>query len=544
MRRRTPAGENKISASSKTFGEEDGESDKTKKSSSGGPSAQPNCLMAFIATIISVIFLGVVLIAFNVNELQNLNSEQFELLLRVTEELKLQDCPFKQQYLLPNDDKPTLLVWSPRMDLKHLKHVYTVFNRMGYHITEDNTSNWDVLWAHDYPFQALQSSLRNLKPNQRVNKLPGTGYVTTKVSLATSGGLGIPPAFRLPDDKEKLLEYAHKNPKALFVEKNNDHRSVFFKPIAKINLDSKDNFVQEFIANPLLISGHKFDIGVYTVVTSIDPLRIYKFDGDVLFRYCEEPYEPFNASNVPQYVIGEDYLPAWKVPALQKYAEMSYGFKESFDAHLKSIGKNPDSIWDQVDKAIASVYLSREKDFAALLSRYKNKRNFFEMVRFDFIVDENFKVHLLEANMSPNLSSMHYPPNALLYEQVLYSLLSLVGISSYLHPPFQPNAEVSNMVVANRNIMTTPEVCVNCDDCSKPECQLCAPCLKEDFVADIKKAYKEHMNRFRCRRIFPPRMTQAEAKLGIPQEYAELSTKNILQYRWFQAKCLMDDIWC
>jgi hypothetical protein len=39
--------------------------------------------------------------------------------------------------------------------------------------------------------------------------------------------------------------------------------------------------------------------------------------------------------------------------------------------------------------------------------------------------------------MSPNLSSMHYPPNALLYEQVLFSLLSLVGVSSHLFSPFQ-----------------------------------------------------------------------------------------------------------
>jgi Tubulin-tyrosine ligase family len=58
--------------------------------------------------------------------------------------------------------------------------------------------------------------------------------------------------------------------------------------------------------------------------------------------------------------------------------------------------KDPNEIWDQIDKSIASVYLAREQDFSALISRYKYKRNFFEMVRFDFIVDENFKVHLLE----------------------------------------------------------------------------------------------------------------------------------------------------
>jgi hypothetical protein len=59
---------------------------------------------------------------------------------------------------------------------------------------------------------------------------------------------------------------------------------------------------------------------------------------------------------------------------------------------------DPNMIWDQIDKSIASVYLAREQDFSALLSRYKYKRNFFEMVRFDFIVDENYKVHLLEVN--------------------------------------------------------------------------------------------------------------------------------------------------
>lgn len=60
--------------------------------------------------------------------------------------------------------------------------------------------------------------------------------------------------------------------------------------------------------------------------------------------------------------------------------------------------------------------------------RFKSKSNFFEMMRFDFIVDENLKVFLLEANMSPNLSSAHYPPNQLIYEQVLYNVLGLVGI--------------------------------------------------------------------------------------------------------------------
>lgn len=55
------------------------------------------------------------------------------------------------------------------------------------------------------------------------------------------------------------------------------------------------------------------------------------------------------------------------------------------------------------------------------------------MMRFDLVVDNDLKVYLMEANMSPNLSSAHFQQNTLLYEQVIYNILNLVGVGSYLH---------------------------------------------------------------------------------------------------------------
>ena len=52
------------------------------------------------------------------------------------------------------------------------------------------------------------------------------------------------------------------------------------------------------------------------------------------------------------------------------------------------------------------------------LNRYPHKRAFFEMVRFDFVVGSNLQIYLMEANMSPNLSSKHFALNRRLYEQV------------------------------------------------------------------------------------------------------------------------------
>lgn len=67
------------------------------------------------------------------------------------------------------------------------------------------------------------------------------------------------------------------------------------------------------------------------------------------------------------------------------------------------------------------------------LKNYRYKRNFFEMMRFDLIVDDNLRVYLMEANMSPNLSSAHFLQNTLLYEQVLFNLMNLVGVGSSIH---------------------------------------------------------------------------------------------------------------
>ena len=46
--------------------------------------------------------------------------------------------------------------------------------------------------------------------------------------------------------------------------------------------------VSEYISNPLLLNGYKFDMRIYVAITSINPLRIYMYEeGLARFATCK-----------------------------------------------------------------------------------------------------------------------------------------------------------------------------------------------------------------------------------------------------------------
>ena len=289
------------------------------------------------------------------------------------------------------------------------------------------------MWAHDYPFKKIRDKMLNMKPGQKVNKFPGSGFITNKVNLATSGLKNVPQAFQIPADKEEFLNYAKQNPEKLFVLKNNNHRGIKIEKVDNLNLDDDDegSFVQEFIHNPLLVDGYKFDIGIYTTLTSVDPLRIYVHYNDVLLRFCPTKYHPFDPEDRDKYVVGDDYLPSWEVPSFTKYMDEKAGFsfRDTLNAYIiNSMKMDPNKMWDELYSTIVQVYQNTETHFAKAVRNYPHSDAFFEMVRFDFVIDDQLNVYLMEANMSPNLSSAHFSANAGLYEEVVDALLRLVGV--------------------------------------------------------------------------------------------------------------------
>lgn len=431
-------------------------------------------------------------------------------------------------------------------------HVNNVLKRLGFkRVSQNESSTADLLWAHDYPFSKIRSKIVELKGHQKVNHLPGCGFITNKVDLSTTKLKYIPSAFKLPNDQNEFKIYANENPEKRFVVKHHQHRKIKIQRVDEINVNDNLTFVQEFIENPLLVDGHKFDIGVYTIITSIDPLRLYIYYGDILFRYCPQKYYPFDPENIDKYIVGDDYIPTWEIPSLAKYYNaLGYGMKASFDAFMKNSGRDPQKIWDQVEDAIRLAVLAKEPLIKDVMQRFKNsKQTFFEMARFDLMVDDNLKVYLMEANMSPNLSSAHFKQNFILYEQVLYNVLNLVGVGHYLSREsfVKRDHETEIMMSDYKNIMVNSEVCgvVPCSEtCATVECQLCKPCLSNSDIAELHRAYREHINRGDTKRIFPVRVADLIKSTNDEESFHKLSIKNQLMTKWFRSKCSSDSTWC
>ena len=372
-------------------------------------------------SLLGVLLVSIILNTINILNLSTLQDQHFQFL-----SLKQSSPSFSKT--------PKYVVYSKNPNGAFLKHVFSGFKRFGYSKEDFNsTDDWDVMWAHDYPFKKIRDKMLNMKPGQKVNKFPGSGFLTNKVNLATSGLKNVPQAFQIPADKEEFLIYAKQNPNKLFVQKNNNHRGIKIEKVENLNLDDDDegSFVQEFIHNPLLVDGYKFDIGIYTTLTSVDPLRIYVHHNDVLLRFCRTKYHPFDPEDRDKYVVGDNYLPSWELPSFTKYMDEKAGFsfRDTLNAYIiNSVKMDPNKMWDELYSTIVQVYQNTETHFAKAVRNYPHSDAFFEMVRFDFVIDDQLNVYLMEANMSPNLSSAHFSANAGLYEEVVDALLRLVGV--------------------------------------------------------------------------------------------------------------------
>lgn len=334
-------------------------------------------------------------------------------------------------------------------DAGSLRTMNRVFKRMNYEfVNRSNGDEWDILWSIEHPLGtfdddedlSLFADVRQipLEKHQKVNHFPGIGILITKIEMNENNrdSKYILPFFDLPYDDKELEKYIEENPHKNLLVKNIFNRGVKIIEASEID-HTEDNeiFYQEFMDRHFLIDGHAFDFGVFALITSFDPVRVYRFEGDILLRFCPTEYHPFDPKVVDKYVVQEGCLSPYEMPSIKKiYDTYQYTIQSIFEKIIKDKGYSVEKFWSSIDDAMSSIILNSEDTIMEKVVRKNfSTHNFFEVVRFDFVLDEDLRPYVLEVNMSPNLTPAlkKFENNALIYEQLVYNTIKMIGGGSY-----------------------------------------------------------------------------------------------------------------
>ncbi|KAL3896882.1 MAG: hypothetical protein SGCHY_003791 [Lobulomycetales sp.] len=197
---------------------------------------------------------------------------------------------------------------------------------------------------------------------------------------------------------------------------------LFKKPsqlLAMSETDTPDDMiVQNYLSRPLLIDGYKFDLRVYVLITSVDPLRVFIYK-DGLARFATETYKSPEKSNIQNlHMHLTNYAINKSSDNFDWDERTSHGSKRTIQSVmniLKANGLNTDRLWSRISdvilKTIITIQPAVRKTLKACLKTERDPNNLFELgsqcfeiLGFDIFIDSKLKPWLLEVNHSPSFN--------------------------------------------------------------------------------------------------------------------------------------------
>ena len=153
--------------------------------------------------------------------------------------------------------------------------------------------------------------------------------------------------------------------------------------------------IQKYIENPLVIKGRKFDMRQWVLVTNFNPLTVYLFDTPYI-RFGAEDFHLDDFKNIFSQLTGN---------SIAKHSEKFQNSEiegdmweiEQFKEYLeKREGKD---VWPEIQNKIKKIVI-----YALESAKHKimKRKNAFEILGFDIMIDDLLNVYLIEINLSPD----------------------------------------------------------------------------------------------------------------------------------------------
>ncbi|KAG5674579.1 hypothetical protein PVAND_004533 [Polypedilum vanderplanki] len=336
--------------------------------------------------------------------------------------------------------------------------VRKVLLNTGFRLMKKPNGNWVGTWGK----HMKSGCFKTLHSYQKFNHLPGSFQIGRKdrcwrnlQTLMSRHGKKefgfMPRTFIIPQDLNLLRQSWHK-----YSQKNT---KWIIKPPASargtgihvVNSWSqipkrKPLIVQRYIERPLLINGSKFDLRLYVLVTSLNPLRVYMHT-DGLARFASVKYSERTETLNDRYMHLTNYSINKLSTSYDKNddANACKGMKwtiKSLWSFLQQKGINTERLWGALRNLVLRTILAGEGQINNMMKvNLQNKYNAFELFGIDVLLDSECVPWLLEVNISPSLHSASGLDMAVKGPLVT----ALLNTAMYQIPPKIPVAHQSDL---------------------------------------------------------------------------------------------------
>jgi tubulin polyglutamylase TTLL1 len=242
-----------------------------------------------------------------------------------------------------------------------------------------------------------------------------------------------PLSFILPADYSLFVEEFRKNPTMKWIMKpagkcqgigvyiiTNLKQTRKFAQQSELNFFQRmeNHVISQYIDQPLLVGGKKFDLRLYVLVTSYKPLRCFKYRHGFA-RFCTVNYSN-EVSEIDNQLIHLTNV------AVQKHGE-GYNSLHGGKLHVEKLAlymlanfgrEASERCWEGVDAMIV-------QSLKACQSVIHSDKHCFECYGFDILLDSNLRPWLIEVNASPSLSGTTENDRSL-KNKLIHDVLNLV----------------------------------------------------------------------------------------------------------------------
>mmetsp|Transcript_93 Transcript_93/g.301 ORF Transcript_93/g.301 Transcript_93/m.301 type:complete len:938 (-) Transcript_93:1274-4087(-) len=304
-----------------------------------------------------------------------------------------------------------------------------VLKKLAWKEVNDDDADWQLYWTDTSV--GLERVMR-LKRTQKINHFCGMLEVCRKKKLsynlarlervAPADFQFHPQTFNLPDELESFMELFKTKKKKTYILKPDAgcqgkgiRLAQSSKDVQRVleELGPTTNVVaQKYLARPFLIDGLKFDLRIYMLVVSCDPLRIYIFR-EGLARFCTEKYEAPKANN-----LATAYMHLTNYAVNKKNENFQFNTDEDADDEgskwsltalrewMEGEGHDYERVWQEICgiavKTVISVQPLLRHNYRSVLGYENDGFSCFEILGMDVMLDSKLNPWLIECNHSPS----------------------------------------------------------------------------------------------------------------------------------------------